>query len=166
MYTYEIFVLETNFFIFNENCCVLLSTYMRLIPNFSNSSNIYYRIRRLSGMLPIVWSLATTWSTSSMGNQCRPHWTRLGTLYSLYSLKPGIPRTVEREELLYPSSSLIAETRGCLDLLLGISFMTIWDGAIWLREFIAWSLGPNLYVEFVHLDLRDAVTNYLPDFFR
>ena len=45
--------------------------------------------------------------------------------------------TVEREELLYPSSSLIAEVGGYLDLLLEISFMTIWDGTIWLREFIA-----------------------------
>ena len=51
--------------------------------------------------------------------------------------------TVEREELLYPSSSMVAEIGGCLGLFLGISFMTIWDGAIWLREFIARSLGPN-----------------------
>ena len=42
--TYEIFVHETNFFILNENCCVLPSTYVRLIPNVSNSSNVYYRI--------------------------------------------------------------------------------------------------------------------------
>ena len=43
-YMYDIFVHDTNFFILNENCCVLPSTYVRLIPNVSNSSNIYYRI--------------------------------------------------------------------------------------------------------------------------
>ena len=43
-YMYEIFVHETNLFILNENCCVLPSTYVRLIPNVSSSSNIYYRI--------------------------------------------------------------------------------------------------------------------------
>ena len=40
-YMYEIFVHETNLFILNENCCVLPSTYVRLMPN---SSNVYYRI--------------------------------------------------------------------------------------------------------------------------
>ena len=40
-YMYDIFVHDTNFFILNENCCVLPSTYVRLMPN---SSNVYYRI--------------------------------------------------------------------------------------------------------------------------
>ena len=42
--------------------------------------------------------------------------------------------TVEREELLYPSSTMVAEVGGVLGLFLGVSFMTVWDGLIWVRE--------------------------------
>ena len=42
--------------------------------------------------------------------------------------------SVEREELLYHSSEMIAEVGGALGLFLGVSFMTIWDGMIWMRE--------------------------------
>ena len=41
---------------------------------------------------------------------------------------------VEREELLYPSSTMVAEVGGVLGLFLGVSFMTVWDGLIWMRE--------------------------------
>ena len=34
---------------------------------------------------------------------------------------------VEKEELIYPLSSLVAEFGGTLGLFLGISFMTLWD---------------------------------------
>ena len=34
---------------------------------------------------------------------------------------------VEREELIYPLSSLVAEFGGTLGLFLGFSFMTLWD---------------------------------------
>ena len=43
--------------------------------------------------------------------------------------------SVEREELLYPSSSMVAEVGGTLGLFLGVSFMTIWDGAISIKEY-------------------------------
>ena len=36
--------------------------------------------------------------------------------------------TVEREYLMYPLTSLVAEFGGTLSLFLGVSFMTIWDG--------------------------------------
>ena len=42
---------------------------------------------------------------------------------------------MEREELLYPSSSFLAEVGGTLGLFLGVSFITIWDGAIWTTEY-------------------------------
>ena len=42
--------------------------------------------------------------------------------------------SVEMEELLYPSSSMVAEVGGSLGLFLGFSFITIWDGAIKARE--------------------------------
>ena len=45
--------------------------------------------------------------------------------------------TVWKEELLYPASTMIAEVGGILSLFLGVSFMTIWDGAIFIREHIA-----------------------------
>jgi hypothetical protein len=39
---------------------------------------------------------------------------------------------VERELLVYPLSSLVAEFGGTLSLFLGFSFMALWDGAAWL----------------------------------
>ena len=36
--------------------------------------------------------------------------------------------TVEREYLMYPQTSLVAEFGGTLGLFLGFSFMTMWDG--------------------------------------
>ena len=43
--------------------------------------------------------------------------------------------SVEREELLYPKSTMVAEVGGTLGLFLGISFMTIWDGAVKMKEY-------------------------------
>ena len=43
--------------------------------------------------------------------------------------------SVEREELLYPKSTMVAEVGGTLGLFLGISFMTIWDGAVRMKEY-------------------------------
>jgi hypothetical protein len=37
--------------------------------------------------------------------------------------------TVEKEELIYPLPSLVAEFGGTLGLFLGFSFMALWDGA-------------------------------------
>ena len=42
---------------------------------------------------------------------------------------------VEREELLYPSSTMVAEVGGTLGLFLGVSFMTIWNGVIKMRPY-------------------------------
>ena len=44
--------------------------------------------------------------------------------------------TVEKEELLYSSSTMVAEVGGILGLFLGVSFMTMWDGAAWIRDHI------------------------------
>ena len=44
--------------------------------------------------------------------------------------------SVEKEELLYPSSTMVAEVGGTLGLFLGVSFMTIWDGAISMKEYL------------------------------
>ena len=43
---------------------------------------------------------------------------------------------VEKEELLYPSSTLVAEVGGTLGLFLGVSFMTLWDGAVELQKYV------------------------------
>ena len=45
--------------------------------------------------------------------------------------------SVEKEELLYPSSTMIAEVGGILGLFLGVSFMTVLDGAMLLKHNIA-----------------------------
>ena len=42
---------------------------------------------------------------------------------------------VEKEELLYPSSTMVAEVGGTLGLFLGVSFMTIWNGVIKTRAY-------------------------------
>ena len=42
--------------------------------------------------------------------------------------------SVEREELLYPSSTMVAEVGGILGLFLGVSFITVWDGVMWMRK--------------------------------
>ena len=43
--------------------------------------------------------------------------------------------SVEREELLYHSSTMVAEMGGTLSLFLGVSFMTIWDGFVQFKKF-------------------------------
>ena len=45
--------------------------------------------------------------------------------------------SIEKEELLYPSSTMIAEVGGILSLFLGVSFMTIWDGGVWVKKQLA-----------------------------
>ena len=47
--------------------------------------------------------------------------------------------TIEKEELLYPSSTMVAEVGGTLGLFLGVSFMTIWDGALWIKGHVVLS---------------------------
>ena len=44
--------------------------------------------------------------------------------------------SIWKEELLYPPSTMVAEVGGILSLFLGVSFMTIWDGAAWIRDHI------------------------------
>ena len=39
-----------------------------------------------------------------------------------------------REEVFYPSSTMVAEVGGILSLFIGVSFMTIWDGAILVKK--------------------------------
>ena len=49
--------------------------------------------------------------------------------YFVFSLLAQTRHTsVEREELLYQKSTMVAEVGGTLGLFLGFSFMTIWDG--------------------------------------
>ena len=43
---------------------------------------------------------------------------------------------MEKEELLYPSSTMVAEVGGILSLFLGVSFMTIWEGAVWPKKYL------------------------------
>ena len=52
--------------------------------------------------------------------------------------------SVEKEELLYPSSTMIAEVGGILGLFLGVSFMTVLDGAMLLKRYIAPLLKSSL----------------------
>ena len=42
---------------------------------------------------------------------------------------------IEREELIYPWQSLVAEFGGALGLFLGFSFMTIWDSVVQIHSF-------------------------------
>ena len=41
-----------------------------------------------------------------------------------------------REEVFYPSSTMVAEVGGILSLFIGVSFMTIWDGAILVKKYV------------------------------
>ena len=49
---------------------------------------------------------------------------------------------MEKEELIYPLQSLVAEFGGTLRLFLGFSFMTVWDGMQYLQGRIV-QLSPN-----------------------
>ena len=44
--------------------------------------------------------------------------------------------SIWKEELLYPPSTMVAEVGGILSLFLGVSFMTIWDGAILVKKYV------------------------------
>ena len=50
---------------------------------------------------------------------------------------------IEKEILLYPFTSLLAEFGGALGLFLGFSIMTIWDGAEGIIEYVFKCLGKN-----------------------
>ena len=55
----------------------------------------------------------------------------------IFSLWAVSNRTkVETEELIYPSSSLVAEFGGTLSLFLGISFISFWDNFSSLKRFL------------------------------
>ena len=44
---------------------------------------------------------------------------------------------IEKEVLIYPLTSLVAEFGGTLGLFLGFSFMTLWDGFEFMGSFLA-----------------------------
>ena len=52
----------------------------------------------------------------------------VSTRFTLIILISTRYTSVEKEELLYHSSTMVAEIGGTLSLFLGVSFMTIWDG--------------------------------------
>ena len=55
--------------------------------------------------------------------------------YFVFSLLAQTRHTsVEREELLYQKSTMVAEVGGTLGLFLGFSFMTIWNGVMWISQ--------------------------------
>ena len=45
---------------------------------------------------------------------------------------------VEKEELIYPMSTLVAEFGGTLGLFLGFSFISVWDNFDLLKRFVAY----------------------------
>ena len=63
--------------------------------------------------------------------QSRYNWSR----YTWFRYTPTRYTSVKREELLYHSSTMVAEMGGTLSLFLGVSFMTIWDGFIRFKKF-------------------------------
>ena len=44
---------------------------------------------------------------------------------------------VETEELIYQLSELVADFGGTLGLFLGVSFITVWDGALYLKNVLS-----------------------------
>ena len=54
-------------------------------------------------------------------------------IFSLYAVSNRTK--VETEELIYPSSSLVAEFGGTLGLFLGFSFISLWDNLSTLKRF-------------------------------
>ena len=68
----------------------------------------------------------------------------LDFVFSLYSVSNNT--RVETELLVYPLTSLVAEFGGTLGLFLGISFLTIWDGAQYVVKKV---------LDYIRLDIRD-----------
>ena len=61
----------------------------------------------------------------------------------IFGLKAALNMTMmEKEQLIYPLTSLVAEFGGTLGLFLGFSFMTVWDGMQYLQGRIV-QLSPN-----------------------
>ena len=57
-------------------------------------------------------------------------------IFSLWAVSDKT--NVETEELIYPSSSLVAEFGGTLSLFLGFSFISLWDNFGVLKSFVAY----------------------------
>ena len=78
----------------------------------------------------------------STSTKCTWIMSTVSTRFTLIILISTRYTSVEKEELLYHSSTMVAEIGGTLSLFLGVSFMTIWDGFIWSKKcpclFKAW----------------------------
>ena len=70
-----------------------------------------------------------------MGDKMRTGFQSDFFLFSLWSA--SVNTFSEKEQLIYPLTSLVAEFGGTLGLFLGFSFMAVWDGLHLLAGFCA-----------------------------
>ena len=78
-------------------------------------------------LLQLVWRLL--WLFSSCSDKVKKFLVSILFIPTRYT-------SVKREELRYPSSTMVAEVGGTLGLFLGVSFMTVWDESSgWGRTF-------------------------------
>ena len=85
------------------------------------------------------WSLRASWQhwEYKFHGGRRPSSFKSSGDHFIFSLIAQTRYTsIWREELLYPSSTMVAEVGGILSLFLGVSFMTIWDGAIFVKKYV------------------------------
>lgn len=54
---------------------------------------------------------------------------------------------MEKEQLIYPLTSLVAEFGGTLGLFLGFSFLTLWDKVLLMEGRISWKLHKETIVK-------------------
>ena len=67
-----------------------------------------------------------------IGNKKVSYFVSENPIFSLWVV--SYDTFVETEKLIYPLSSLVAEIGGTLGLFLGFSFMTFWDGLLYLSH--------------------------------
>ena len=116
--------------------------FVYLNNQFCRSYEQLYSLLAGSGLIQLV-SLTRcrkpcTYKKYSLVGNPQPSTFVLGQNFIFGLRAPSNMTMVEKEQLIYPLTSLVAEFGGTLGLFLGFSFMAIWDKVLFMER-ISWN---------------------------